>query len=276
MKKLLKKLSIILSFSIVFSSCVKEKFAVKYDETNLARPIVEIADAPTNKISSASVDVTQAFVELDLGEIRVAPRSQFSGNIDIVLKQDPAVVTQFVNAQNPVPTISALPNTAFTIVKTAFSYNAGIRTDRLKVRINTSFISYTSRNAIGITIQSATGAEISNLYKSVVVELTPRNTWEATYIATGTRINYNGPTVASGIASTLVIDETKYLKTISPTQVDGFMGDLAFVPFYYTLQINSTTNAVNVIASVANPLDTPPTVGANGSSSYNPATKTFT
>jgi hypothetical protein len=275
MKKILKKLSAILSLGIVFSSCVKEKYNLPYDESNLARPIVEMPNSPTNKIGTASVDGTVTFAEIDLDELRIAPRSQFSGDIIVVLKQDPAVVLQFINAQQTPPTIATLPNSAWSIVKTNYTLNASNKGERVKVKINTSLIP-SGRIAIGLSIQSATGAEVSGLYKSIVVELKAKSPYEATYLASGTRTIYNGATVGSGVSSTTTITGTKDLTTVNVSTVDGFMGDLAFVPFYYSLQVNPVTNTVAVLQSIANPGDTPPTVGNNGTCTYNSTTRTFT
>jgi hypothetical protein len=275
MKKILKKLSVIFSLGIAFSSCVKEKYNIPYDETNLARPIVEMPNSPTNKIGTASVDGTLAFVTIDLDELRIAPRSQFNGDINVVLKQDPTVVQQFISAQQTPPTIATLANTAWSIVKTNYTLNASNKAERVTVKINTALIP-SGRVAIGLSIQSATGAEVSGLYKSVVVELKAKSPYEATYLASGTRTSYNGATVASGVSGTFTISGTKDLVTVNVGTVDGIMGDLSFVPFYYSLQVNPTTNAVTVLQSISNPLDTPPTVGNNGTCAYNPTTRTFT
>jgi hypothetical protein len=282
MKKILRKIACILSLGVLAPSCIKEKYTNPYDEANLARPIVEMPNSPTNKISTKSVDGTVAFFEMDLDELRIAPRSQYSGNITVVLKQDPLVAQQFIDAR-PIPLpplpaltpISVLPSAAWTIVKANYTLNASNKSERVKIKINTALIP-SGRVAIGLSIQTASGAEISGLYKSVVVELKAQSQYEGDYLATGTRTNYNGPTVGSGVASVLTIDEAKFLATFNVGTVDGFMGDLAFVPFYYSLQVNPTTNAVTVLQSLANPLDTPPTVGNNGTCTYNPTTRTFT
>ncbi len=282
MKKILINLLLILSVIISFTSCVKEKYNIAYDETNLARPIVEMPNSPTNKINTKSVDGSVPFFEIDLDELRIAPRSQYNGDITVVLKQDPVAAQQFIDARPqsvppapPLPSIAVIPNTAWSIVKTNYTLNAGNKSERVKIRINTALIP-SGRVAIGLSIQTASGAEISGLYKSVVVELKAQSQYEGDYLATGTRTNYNGPTVGSGVASVLTIDEAKFLATFNVGTVDGFMGDLAFVPFYYSLQVNPTTNAVTVLQSLANPLDTPPTVGNNGTCTYNPTTRTFT
>lgn len=282
MKKIFIKIILFLFICVFTASCVKEKYNIPYNEANLARPIVELPNSPTNKIGTASVDGTSAFAEIDLDELRIAPRSQYSGNITVILKQDSIVAKQFIDARPaPAPTdpplspIAVLPNAAWSIVKSNYTLNAGNKSERVKVKINTALIP-SGRIAIGLSIQSANGAEISSLYKSIVVELKAKSPYEATYLATGTRTIYMGPTVASGISGTSTISGTKELITVNVSTVDGFMGDLAFVPFYYSLQVNGSTNAVTVLQSLANPLDTPPTVGNNGSCTYNPTTKTFT
>jgi hypothetical protein len=282
MKKLLK-IVFFLSIVMLASSCVKEKYTHPYDEANLARPIVEMPNSPLNKISTKSVDGSFTFFEIDLDELRIAPRSQYTGDISVSLKQDPVAAQQFIAAR-PIPAppappltpIAVIPNNAWSIVKTNYVLNASNKSERVKIKINTTLIP-AGRVALGLSIQTANGAEVSGLYKSVVVELKAKSPYEGDYIATGTRTNYNGPTVASGVAAVLVIDETKFLETFNVGTVDGFMGDLAFVPFYYSLQVNPTTNTVTVLQSLANPgVTTPPTVGNNGTCVYNPTTKTFT
>lgn len=276
MKNYFKISAAILASTILFTSCVKEKYAIKYDEANLARPIVEMPNSPTNKIGTASVDGTSTFAEIELDELRIAPRSIFSGDVGVVLKQDAAVVTQFINAQpTPLPVIAVLPTSAWNIVKTNYTLNAGNKTEKVKIRVNTTLIP-AGRVAIGVTIQSAAGAEVSGLYKSIVVELKAKSPYEANYVATGTRTSYVGATVASGVAGTSTISGTKYLSTVDVSTVDGFMGDLAFVPFYFSLKVNAINNNVTVLASIANPSDTPGTVGNNGVCTYNTTSKTFT
>jgi Domain of unknown function (DUF1735) len=282
MKKILNKISIVFALGVFASSCIKEKYTHPYDEANLARPIVELPNSPTNKINTASVDGSIAFFEIDLDELRIAPRSQYSGDITVVLKQDPVAAQQFIAARpTPVPPappltpIAVLPNAAWSIVKTNYTLNAGNKSERVKIKINTALIP-AGRVALGLSIQSANGAEISGLYKSVVVELKAKSPYEGTYLASGTRTSFNGATVGSGIFGTFNISGTKDFITIDVSTIDGIMADLASVPFYYSLKVNPSTNAVTVLQSIANPLDTPGTVGNNGTCTYNPATRTFT
>jgi hypothetical protein len=261
---------------IGFTSCIKDKYTIEYDEANLARPIVEFTNSPLNRIGVASAELSTPMVELDLGELRIAPRSQYSGNITVTLKKDTAAVSSFIAAQDPVPPIVKLNPNAYSLVTTNYTLNSTGSTGRVKILINSALIPTSQRVAIGVTIDVANGAEISGLYKSIVLEVKAKSPYEGTYAATGTRTNYAGPTVAAGVASVLTIDETKFLATVDPNTVDGFMGDLAFVPFYYSLQVNTSTNAVTVLPSIANPSDTPGGVMNTGPCSYNPMTKTFT
>jgi hypothetical protein len=275
MKNILKITAVLFFFSAMVTSCIKDKYKIDYDEANLARPVVEITESPTNKIITQSVDLSNPVVVLDLGEVRIAPRAAVSGNINVTLAQSTAVVTSTGAAQSPAVTLTPLPNSAWTFVKTSYTLSDGSRVDRIKINLTVSALPSTGRNAIGIVIQSATGAEVSGLYKTLVVELKPKSPYEANYVASGTRTSYNGATVASGVAGTTTISGTKFFGTVSPTQVDGIMADLGFVPFYMTLSINPVNNNVTVLQSIPNPLDTPPTVGNNGSCTYNPITKTF-
>jgi hypothetical protein len=276
MKNILKITAVLFFFSAMVTSCIKDKYKIDYDEANLARPVVEITESPTNKITKLSVDLSNPTVVLDLGEIRIAPRAAVSGNVTVTLAQSTAaVITATGAAQSPAATLTPIPNSAWTFVKTSYTLSDGSRVDRIKINFTVSALPSTGRNAIGIVIQSATGAEVSGLYKTLVVELKPKSPYEANYAASGTRTSYNGATVASGVAGTTTISGTKFFSTVSPTQIDGIMADLGFVPFYMTLSVNPVNNNVTVLQSIPNSADTPPTVGNNGSCTYNPITKTF-
>lgn len=281
MQKILKSLTALIAISFLITGCIKEKYKIDYDEANLKRPIVEITESPTNKIIVKSVNLSSTIVEVDLGEIRISPRSEGASSVTVTLaKGNAALIATAVAAlgtpTTPAPVINPIPNNAWNLVKTSYTLSDGSRVDRIKINITAALLPVTGRNALAVTVASATGAEVSGLYNNLIVELKPQSPYEGTYAATGTRTNYGGPTVAGGVTATSTISGTKFLATVSPNQVDGFMGDLAFVPFYYTLQVNTTTNAVTVLQSIANPLDTPPTAGNNGSCTYNPTTKTFT
>jgi len=125
--------------------------------------------------------------------------------------------------------------------------------------------------ALGLTIESTSYGEISSVSHDVLVFVQVKNDYEGLYHSTGQRTLYNGPTVASGIASVFDIDDDKYLYTVDQTTVETDVADLIGGGWMF-LEVNPVTNQVTVLPSAFSPTFQ---LSNNGPCTYNPNTKTF-
>jgi len=124
---------------------------------------------------------------------------------------------------------------------------------------------------LGLTITSSSYGEISSVAQNVLVVVQVRNDYEGLYHATGQRTLYNGPTVASGIASVFDIDDDKYLYTIDQTTCETDVADLIGSAWMF-LTVNPATHAVTVSPSTVSPTFA---LSNNGTCTYDPQSKTF-
>ena len=88
--------------------------------------------------------------------------------------------------------------------------------------------------------------------------------------ATGQIILYNGPTIASGVASARTFDRTISATTINASTVQTNIADL---DNFMTLDVNSASNAVTASSAASNSFAI---VENNGPCNYDPTTKTVT
>lgn len=236
---------------------------------NTDRIIVEFTDSRTAGL--AAVDYGANWVDVDLTEIRVFPRSVVKGEVKVKFIVNPTVVADY-NTENGTNYIS-VPATSYGIISNEVTLSQDNRKATIKMRIKPSLVTG-GPYAIGLSIAEVSAGEISPLYHNVLVEVKVRNAYEGEYEATGNMTVYGGPSNTSPITTTYPIDEIKYLATIDNTTVEAPIGYSDFTGAFMYLTINSTNNQVTVSPSLTGP--TFSVVANNGTCTYNPATKTFT
>lgn len=210
-----KYLSIyILLLGALFSSCLKEKYAIPVDD-NTDRVLIEFTDGKNNG-NAVALDFDTQFIEVDLTELRIPPRSSMDNSIQVRIAENNALLPAGY---------SPIPSGAYSILSTNYTLTPAVRKAKVKLRINPSALVGGSY-AIGLTIMEASEGEISQVAKDVVIEVKVKNKYEGEYHATGLRILYAGPTVAAGIAGQFEIDDDKYLYTIDQNTVETDVADL--------------------------------------------------
>ena len=260
MKRILQYLNISLLLTVIGSSCIKEKYKIDVAD-NTSRPITEFTTAKEGVNSLALTYGTQ-FIEVDLTEVRIPPRSVVKGDVQVKVALNNTLVA---NAGYTTP-----PPGSYSIISYDLNLPAATKKAMVRIKINPSMITGGSY-AIGLTIQQVSEGEISTLYKDILIEIKVKNDYEGLYHSTGERILYAGPTVASGIANTVQIDDDKYLYTVDQTTVETDVADLIGGAWMF-LQVNPATNNVTVAPSTLSPTFL---LSNNGPCIYDPVTKTF-
>jgi hypothetical protein len=253
---------------VFFSSCKKDIVFGDIDP-NTDRIIVEFTDSKTG--GTFSVDYNTSWVDADLTEIRLFPRSVVKGEVKVKFIVNPTVVADF-NTENGTSYIS-VPATSFSLQSNEVTLTQENRKANIKIRIKPSLVTG-GPYAIGLSIAEVSSGEISTLYHNVLVEVRVKNAYEGDYQATGNMIVYSGPSNTSPITTTYPIDEAKFLSTIDNSTVEAPIGYSDFTGAFMYLTINPSTNQVTVSPSLGGP--TFSVVTNNGTCAYNPTTKTFT
>lgn len=246
---------------LVLSSCLKEKYKIDIDD-NTNRLVTEFTTARQGT-NSIALEFGTSMIDVDLTELRVIPRADMTGSVQVKIAENKALVTA--------AGYSNLPAGSYSITNLDYTFTPENRKTPVRLKINPSALVGGSY-AIGLSIQEVSNGEISELGKDIVVEIKVKNDYEGEYHATGERILYNGSTVASGIAAQVDFDEDKYLYTIDQNTVETDVADLIGNGWMF-LEINPTTHEVTVKPSTISPTFL---LSNNGPCSYDPATRTFT
>ncbi len=261
MKKLLRNSLLLFLIPVIASSCIKEIYKIDAVD-NTSRPITEFTSAKDG-VGSLALPFGTQFIEVDLTELRIPPRSVITGDVQVKIAIN--------NALAAAAGYSPPPAGAYTLVTTDYTLTPSNKKANVRIRINPSLI-VGGAYAIGLAIQQVSAGEISTLYKNIVVEVKVKNAYEGEYNATGTRVLYSGANLTDPISSTVDFDEDKYLFTIDQTTVETDVADLIGGGWMF-LTVNPVTNAVTVSPSTVSPTFL---LSNNGPCTYNPTTKTFT
>lgn len=268
MRKLLSFTLIAITF--LFSSCLKEKYDLGITD-NTSRVLTEFTNGGAETLNSLSLDFGSGLVDVDVTEIRILPRSDARKDVQVKIVLNPTLVADYNTANGT--SYEMPPSGIFLMPQATYTLTPSSKKTNIKIKVDPSAIPGNSY-AIGFSIAEVSDGEISTIKKDYLVELKVKNNYEGTYHATGTLIRYNGPTTASPVAGTTIIDEDKFLATVDQNTCDAEMGAIAFTGGYMFLEVDPATNIVTVGPSFISP--TFPTTAGNGTSTYDPATGTFT
>jgi hypothetical protein len=267
-KKTLVIPSLWITGMVFFLSCKKDHVFGDI-EPNTDRIIVEFTESKVGGI--LSVDYTTNWVDADLTEIRLFPRSVANGEVKVKFIINPTVVADY-NTENGTNYIS-VPATSYSLQSNEVTLTQEDRSASIKIRIKPSLVTGASF-AIGLSIAEVSSGEISVLNHNVLIEVKVKNAYEGDYQATGNMNVYSGSSNTSPISVTYPIDEIKFLSTIDNTTVEAPIGYFDFTGAFMYLTVDANTNQVSVSPSLGAP--TFSVVTNNGTCVYNPATKTFT
>ena len=233
---------------------------------NTDRAIVEFTDSKNSGLLSLSFG-TQ-IVSTGLTELRFNPRSKISQDALVKYRLNNTLIADYNNANGT--NLEPLPAGSYTLDATELTLTQSEREKQIPIKVNPSLV-VGGFYALGVTIESTNYGEISSVAHDVLVFVHVRNDYEGLYHSTGQRTLYNGPTVASGIASIFDIDDDKYLYTIDQTTVETDVADLIGGGWMF-LEVNPMTNQVTVLPSAFSPTFL---LSNNGPCTYNPNTRTF-
>lgn len=260
----MKRIQISICFLLcaaMLSSCLKEKYKIAIDD-NTDRVTTEFTSARTGG-NSVALEFATAFIEVDLTELRIPPRAAMNKSVQVKIAENDALVVA--------AGYSTLPRSAYSII--SYDYNLTPTARKLPVRIRVNPAALVGGSyAIGLVIQQVSEGEISQNANEIVVEVKVKNDYEGEYHATGLRLLYAGPTIASGVSSQFDIDDDKYLYTIDKNTVETDVADLIGGGWMF-LEVNPTTFDVTVKPSTISPTFL---LSNNGPCKYNPSTRTFT
>jgi len=247
---------------VVLSSCIKEKYQIDIDD-NTSRIITEFTEGRSG-FASRALDFSTQTIEIDLAELRVPPRADLNSTVQVKIAENNSLVTA--------AGFTPLPAGSYTIMSYDYTLTPEAKKAMVRVKLNPSNL-IGANYAIGLTIQQVSQGEISQNSKDILVEVKVKNDYEGEYLATGQRILYAGPTVASGIANVADFeDEEKYLFTIDNNTVETDVADLIGSGWMY-LEVDPATFEVTVLPSATSPTFD---LSNNGPCTYDPVTRTFT
>jgi Domain of unknown function (DUF1735)/Domain of unknown function (DUF4361) len=249
---------------LVFSSCLKEKYKVEVND-NTARVLTEFTEGGREKLNSLAVDFGTDFIEVDLAELRILPRSDVKSNNEVKIALDPIIITEYNGAN--MTSFTVPPAAAYSIPATSFTLTASEKKKNIKIRIKPSAIAGGSY-ALGLSITQVTDGEISQLKKDYLVEVKVKNIYEGDYQSDGVRTSYGGPTISAGITGTFPWSFVKTLATVDAATCELETADGVDLMYLKVNPNNSVTISDSPNGGFATSND--------GACTYNPATKTFT
>jgi hypothetical protein len=247
------------------SSCKKD-YVFGDIVPNTDRVIVEFTDSKSSSV--LSLNYGTQIVNTGLTELRFSPRSKLSQDAVVKFRLNTSLIADYNSANGT--NVQALPPGSYTLETTELTLTQTERGKEIPIKILPSAVTG-GDYALGLSISSTTYGEISPVAHDVLVFVQVKNDYEGLYYASGQRTLYNGPTVASGIASVFDIDTDKYLYTIDQTTVETDVADLIGGGWMF-LQVNPLTNQVTVMPSAVSPTFL---LSNNGPCTYDPVTKTF-
>jgi len=233
---------------------------------NTDRVIVEFKDGKSSSV--LSLNYGTQIVSTGLTELRFSPRSKLSQDAVVKFRLNNSLIADYNSANGT--NVQSLPPGSYTLETTELTLTQTERGKEIPIKILPSAVTG-GDYALGLSISSTTYGEISPVAHDVLVFVQVKNDYEGLYYASGQRTLYNGPTVASGIASVFDIDTDKYLYTIDQTTVETDVADLIGGGWMF-LQVNPLTNQVTVMPSAVSPTFL---LSNNGPCTYDPVTKTF-
>ncbi|MEO3405871.1 DUF1735 domain-containing protein [Mucilaginibacter sp. CAU 1740] len=284
-KRFIPALAIVMGLS----SCLKDKNP-DLDFSKL-KPVVEISvpittdtgvPSPDNSGDGAANTFSYAFVA---GPDPIAYQipvnyaySKPSPGVNVTLAVDPTVLAKYNDIEGT--DLEILPSANYSIPNLKVNIASGSQVAYLPINFvkTNSGLDGNKSYALPIRITDASGTEISGNYGSVIILLTIKNQYDATYATSGTRTRFNGGTVGSGVLDSFSISGNVALKTLNGTTVIGQAGDSGS-GYTWALQVDAATNKVTVLPNPRASASGTPTAFIQGttagSSTYDPATKTF-
>ncbi len=259
--------SLFLLTSIVSISSCEKDYVFGDIEPNTDRVLVEFTDSKNS--GQLAINFGTQWVSTKLTEVRFNPRSKITQDAVVKYRLNNTIIADYNSANGT--NFQTLPSGSYTIEATELTLSESDRGKGIPIKVLPSAIAG-GAYALGLSISSTSYGEINPIAHDVLVFVQVKNDYEGLYHSTGQRTIYNGPTLASGIASIADIDDDKYLYTIDQTTVETDVADLIGGGYMF-LEVDPITNKVTVMPSTVSPTFL---LSNNGPCTYDPNTKTFT
>lgn len=247
-----------------FSSCLKDD--KHYVDFAGATPLIELPSAANvggsgGLLQKAALDISSTPIPIQL-MVNLASPHTLGTAVNVKLSVDEAALTKY-NTDNGT-SYQLLPSNTYTSTLTA-TIAAGTNSAYVTINITSSLINPAiTTYALPLTITDGGGQQISN-YKTVIFNVQAKNPYDATYTQTGSL------TFPDGTGRSYTGNRTKALTTINATTVVMEAFDLGGNGFFMYLKVNSD----NTVTISPSPTSANQTIQANGTNTYDPATKTF-
>ncbi|NIJ53300.1 BT_3987 domain-containing protein [Dyadobacter arcticus] len=274
------KIAGLLLIGMAFTSCLKDDIALDPDKST---NVVEFKN-PSSFASPSGSKYSLYSRAFDLAPENDYPITvSYSGadvapeDITVTLGIDTAALSQY-NAEQEThfdlidPAVYTLPTTV-VILK-------GQRQAVVPLKVKSDLFDFSKSYVLPIQIKSASTGQVSGNFGTILLAVSAKNIYDATYTATGYVYHPSAPRAVSA---------HKDLITVSPTTVKVELGDLGGAGYFANLTVNPTTNKVTITPAAgaaggaytqfdtALPAPYAPAWpnAAKANNTYDPATKTF-
>jgi Domain of unknown function (DUF1735) len=194
MKKILNNLAVLLSFTVIVSSCTKgfdDNFDYSYEEKTVMIDHGALKDA--NGMQFSGIEFTppsSGIGELDLGSISLSTAKTTETIITIKLVTNNTLISNY-NTTN-FTAYEPMPLNALNLTQT-YTIPAGQKRVPIKAVFNTNLADLSKQYALGLSIASVEGADgyqINPVYKDCLYGLVVKNKYDGLWkIKTGSTLN---------------------------------------------------------------------------------------
>lgn len=252
MKKLLKNIVIVLTFPILFTSCLKDKELIGPDADGSIKNVIEFKNI--SSITSPALAPFAVYVpttldpeksdEVVVATVRYAGVDNAPNDITIELGVDPSIVSKYNTAQNT--NYFALPSSAYDLPNSVI-IKKGEKEASFEIKLHIASFDQLKQNVLPIVIKSSTStAPISGNFGKVIYSFPVRSIWEGTYKYT---ITNNFGTIDGNIGGTFTENGVK-LATVGPNKVrmNGLWQTYSGYSEYQFDATNSTITSVTAFS----------------------------
>ncbi|WP_439557671.1 BT_3987 domain-containing protein [Dyadobacter sp.] len=267
-------------FGIAVTSCLKDDMNLDPDtSTN----VVEFKN-PSSFVSPSGSTYSMYSKSFDLAPEADYPVTvSYSGahvapqDITVTLGVDTAAVSQY-NAEQE-EAFDVIDPSLYTIPATVV-IPKGQRTAQVMIKVKPSQFDFSKNYVLPIQIKSASSANVSGNFGTILLALKAKNIYDATYESTGYVYHPTAPRA---------VHADKHMETVSPNTVKVELGDLGGSGYFANVTVDPKTNKVTITPAAGaagapytqfdTALPSPYTPqwadAGKANNTYDPATKTF-
>jgi hypothetical protein len=238
------------------------------------------------------LDYVNGFIDMNVQVKITNTTGTAPSDITVYIAKNDAVVSDYNSVNGTTYTAVASNSTAvqYDFTKPVI-IKAGQRTALVPIKVNVALLNLSLQNALGIVIQSASGASVNNSQNQakLLIDISFKNIYDADYTTSGYFFHPSSPRALS---------DDKHLYTVGAATCEAGLGDLYPSNYYFIFDISGTNTLTNWVADLATPaapnsgfmtLDNPggtvytvtpgpgtsPWLSTTYNNTYNPSTYTF-